>query len=47
MEREGKIRSEGCTNGQPQRVAGYEEDGVRKGLDQRIDEGVLLWFGHV
>ena len=21
--------------------------GVRKGLDERIDEGVLRWFGHV
>ena len=21
--------------------------GVTKGLDQRIDEGVLRWFGHV
>ena len=21
--------------------------GVRKGLDERIDEGVLWWFGHV
>ena len=21
--------------------------GVRKGLDERIDEGVLQWFGHV
>ena len=21
--------------------------GVKKGLDERIDEGVLLWFGHV
>ena len=21
--------------------------GVRKGLDEKIDEGVLLWFGHV
>ena len=21
--------------------------GVRKGLDERIDEGILRWFGHV
>ena len=21
--------------------------GMRKGLDERIDEGVLWWFGHV
>ena len=21
--------------------------GVKKGLDERIDEGVLRWFGHV
>ena len=24
-----------------------ELSGVKKGLDERIDEGVLRWFGHV
>ena len=24
-----------------------ELSGVKKGLDERIDEGVLGWFGHV
>ena len=24
-----------------------EFSGVRKGIDERIDEGVLRWFGHV
>ena len=26
---------------------GKELYGVRKGQDERIDEGVLSWFGHV
>ena len=59
MEGEEEILSEGCTDGQLQGIAGYQEDGqgpectdeelcgVRKGLDERIDEGVLRWFGHV
>ena len=24
-----------------------ELSGVRKGIDERIDEGILRWFGHV
>ena len=47
MEREGE------TDGQHQRIDRVpnarirELYGVRKGLDERINEGVLRWFGHV
>ena len=48
-----------CTDGQPQRIARIrrmdrvsnalvrELCEVKNGLDKRIDEGVLKWFGHV
>ena len=59
IEKEGEIQSEGCTDGQPKGTDGYQEDGqspeytdkgvikVKKCLDERIDEGVLRWFGYV
>ena len=43
----------GCTDGQPQRIASFpnariwELCGVKKDLDERIDECVLRWFAHV
>ena len=49
----------GYTDGQPERFAGYQENdkvpnarirqlyGVTKCVDEKIDEGVLRWFGHV
>ena len=48
---------EGCTDGQPQRIARRMDRvpnarirklcGMKKGLDERIDESVLRWFGRV
>ena len=43
----------GCTDGQPKRMDRVpnaqirELRGVKKGLDERIDEGVLRWFAHL
>ena len=43
----------GCTDGQPQRMDRVpnarirEFCGVKKRLYERIDEGVVQWFGHV
>ena len=58
MEGEGKVQDLDCTDEQPQRFAGYQENdkvpnarirqlcGGTKGVDERIEEGVLRWFGH-
>ena len=53
MQVEENIKNLGCAYGQPQRIAKVlsawikELCKVKKGLDERIDESVLRWYGHV
>ena len=52
---EGEVQDQDRTDGQPQKFARYQENGqspecTDKGVvwsDERIDESVLRWFGHV
>ena len=52
MKGECKICDYCCADRQPERLACYQENGqslkcTDKGVDEKIDEVVLRWFGHV